>query len=463
MIRLGVVERPGLGDLGRDVPVAGAGELALERRPRRLGCGALRVVSRTSVMRYKRTQKSLPEIARELDVDAIVEGAINRVGDRVRITAQLVRASNDRHLWAETYERDMQDVLLLQDEVARSIAEQIQVKVTPAEHERLTHARKIDPEVYELYLKGRYFWGMRTEASIQKAIDIFQQAIAKDPMYGAAYSGLADCYSSLGFSFDVGSISPREIQPKALAAARKAAELDDSSAEAHASTGLLDLLEVRLGPAIIELERAVQLKPNYATAHHWLMFGRLSLGHLDQAVEEGKRALKLDPLSPIINADFAWTYFCARRFDKAERQARKTLEIDPQFFLAHYYLGQVLQFKGHLGEAIAEFQKAVDLNGDPDSLGMLGQAYARNGQKDEAQKVLLQLNEEAKSRYVTPYATALVYLGLGEKERALDELERAYQRGDTNYLYVIRIDPMLDDLRGHPRFDALVQKIVGGK
>ncbi len=193
------------------------------------------------------------------------------------------------------------------------------------------------------------------------------------------------------------------------------------------------------------------------------MFGRLALGHLDQAIEEGKRALKLDPLSPIINADFAWTYFCARRFDKAERQARKTLEIDPQFFLAHYYLGQVLQFKGNLSEAVAEFQKAVDLNGDPDSLGMLGQAYARNGQKDEAQKVLLRLNEEAKSRYVAPYSTALVYLGLGDKERALDELERAYQRGDTNYLFVIRVDPMLDDLRGHPRFDALVQKIVGGK
>jgi tetratricopeptide (TPR) repeat protein len=168
----------------------------------------------------------------------------------------------------------------------------------------------------------------------------------------------------------------------------------------------------------------------------------------------------LDPLSPIINADFAWTYFCAQQFDKAERRARKTSEIDPQFFLAHYYLGEVLQFQGHLGEAISEFQKAVDLNGDPDSLGMLGQGYARNGQKDDAQKVLLRLNEEAKSRYVAPYAIALVYLGLGEKERALDELERAYQRGDTNYLFVVRVDPMLDDLRGHPRFDALVQKIV---
>jgi tetratricopeptide (TPR) repeat protein len=218
---------------------------------------------------------------------------------------------------------------------------------------------------------------------------------------------------------------------------------------------------VRLGPAIVELERAVQLKPNYATAHHWLMFSYLALGHFDPAFLEAKRALELDPLSLVINTDVAWTYFCARRFDDAERQARKTLEIGPQFFRAHYYLGQVLQFKGRLVDAIPEFQKAFDLNGDPYSLGMLGQAYARNGQKGEAQKVLLRLNEEAKSRYVAPYPITLVYLGLGEKERALDELERAYERGDTNYLFRIKVDPMLDDLRGQPRFEALVQKVRG--
>ena len=223
---------------------------------------------------------------------------------------------------------------------------------------------------------------------------------------------------------------------------------------------------MRIEPAIIELERAIQLKPNYATAHHWLMFSHLALGHFDPAFLQARRALEVDPLSLVINSDVAWTYFCARRFDDSERQARKTLEIDPQFFRAHYYLGQVLQFKGRLADAIPEFQKAFDLNGDPSSLGMLGmlgQAYARNGQKEEAQKVLLRLNEEAKSRYVPPYAIAVVYLGLGEKERALDELERAYERGDTNYLFRVKVDPMLDDLRGQPRFEALVRKLIDEK
>jgi len=251
--------------------------------------------------------------------------------------------------------------------------------------------------------------------------------------------------------------------PPARAALKKALELDDSLAEAHASSGLLDQIELHLEQGNSELERAIHLKPNYATAHHWLMLGYLTLGHFDPAIAEGKRALELDPLSLIINADFAWTYFCARRFDEAERQAGKALEIDPQFFLARYYLGEVLQFKGRRADAISEYRKAFDLNSDPYSLGMLGRAYAQNGQKNEAQKVLGQLSDLAKSRYVAPYAIALVYLGLGEKERAIDELERAYQKGETNYLFVVKVDPMLDDVRGNPRFDALVQKIVAGK
>jgi len=376
------------------------------------------------------------------------------------VNVQLINALNYAHLWADTYDRRFTDIFAVESEIAKNVADALQAKLTGSEKSSIAKAPTANPEAYELYLKGRFFWNKRSGADLRKAVEYFNQAIAKDPNYALAYTGLADSYLLLP---NYGSASTQESVPPARAALKKALELDDSLAEAHASSGLLDTFECRLERAIIDFERAIQLKPNYATAHHWLMFGRLSLGHLDQAIEQGKRALKLDPLSPIINADFAWTYFCARRFDEAERQARKTLEIDPQFFLAHYYLGEVLQFKGYVGEAIAEFQKAVDLNGDPDSLGMLGQAYARNGQKDEAQKVVLRLNEEAKSRYVAPYATALVYLGLGDKERALDKLERAYQRGDTNYLFVVRVDPMLDDLRGHPRFDALVQKIVGGK
>ena len=420
----------------------------------------LKVIARTSTQKFKSTAENLPEIAKQLGVMNILEGSVQKANDQVRVNVQLINALNYAHLWADTYDRRFTDIFAVESEIAKNVADALQAKLTGSEKSSIAKAPTADPEAYELYLKGRFFWNKRSGADLRKAIEYFNQAIAKDPNYALAYAGLADSYLLLP---NYGSASTQESVPPARAALKKALELDDSLAEAHASSGLLDTFECRLDRAISDFERAIQLKPNYATAHHWLMFGRLSLGHLDQAVEEGKRALKLDPLSPIINADFAWTYFCARRFDEAERQARKTLEIDPQFFLAHYYLGQVLQFKGHLGEAIAEFQKAVDLNGDPDSLGMLGQAYARNGQKDEAQKILLRLNEEAKSRYVAPYATALVYLGLGEKERALDDLERAYQRGDTNYLFVIRVDPMLDDLRGHPRFDALVQKIVGGK
>jgi TolB-like protein/Tfp pilus assembly protein PilF len=420
----------------------------------------LKVIARTSTQKFRSAPENLPEIAKQLGVMNILEGSVQKENDQVRVNVQLINALTYAHLWADTYDRRFTDIFAVESEIAKNVADALQAKLTGSEKSSIAKAPTADPEAYELYLKGRFFWNKRSGADLRKAIEYFNQAIAKDPNYALAYAGLADSYLLLP---NYGSASTQESVPPARAALKKALELDDSLAEAHASSGLLDTFECRLERAITDFERAIQLKPNYATAHHWLMFGRLSLGHLDQAIEEGKRALKLDPLSPIINADFAWTYFCARRFDEAERQARKTLEIDPQFFLAHYYLGQVLQFKGHLSEAIAEFQKAVDLNGDPDSLGMLGQAYARNGQKDEAQKILLRLNEEAKSRYVTPYATALVYLGLGEKERALDELERAYQRGDTNYLYVVRVDPMLDDLRGHPRFDALVQKIVGGK
>jgi TolB-like protein/Tfp pilus assembly protein PilF len=420
----------------------------------------LKVIARTSTQKFKGTPENLPEIAKQLGVMNILEGSVQKANDQVRVNVQLINALTYAHLWADTYDRRFNDIFAVESEIAKNVADALQAKLTGSEKSSIAKAPTEDPEAYDLYLKGRFFWNKRSGTDLRKAIEYFNQAIAKDPNYALAYAGLADSYLLLP---NYGSASTQESLPPARAALKKALELDDSLAEAHASSGLLATFECRLERAITDFERAIQLKPNYATAHHWLMFGRLSLGHMDQAIEEGKRAVKLDPLSPIINADFAWTYFCARRFDKAERQARKTLEIDPQFFLAHYYLGQVLQFKGHLGEAIAEFQKAVDLNGDPDSLGMLGQAYARNGQKDEAQKVLLRLNEEAKSRYVAPYATALVYLGLGEKERALDDLERAYQRGDTNYLFVIRVDPMLDDLRGHPRFDALVQKIVGGK
>ena len=420
----------------------------------------LKVISHTSTQHLQSAPEDLREIAKRLGVTNILEGSVQKAGDQVRVNVQLINAMTDAHLWAETYDRKLIDIFGVESDVAKTIADTLRAKLTGSEQTSIAKVPTTNPEAYELYLKGRFFWNKRSGVDLRKAIEYFNQAVAEDPNYALAYVGLADSYLLLP---NYGNASTLESIPPARAALKQALELDDSLAEAHASLGLLDQIELHLEQGNSELERAIQLKPNYATAHHWLMLGYLTLGHFDPAIAEGRRALELDPLSLIINADFAWTYFCARRFDDAEAQARKTLEIDLQFFLAHYYLGEVLQFKGHLTDAISEFQRSFDLNGDPYSLGMLGQVYARSGQKDEAQKVLVRLNDLAKSRYVAPYAVALVYLGLGEKGEALDQLERAYQRGETNYLFVVKVDPMLDDLRADPRFEALAKKITGGK
>jgi TolB-like protein/Tfp pilus assembly protein PilF len=420
----------------------------------------LKVISRTSTQHFKSTPDNLPQIAKQLGVAHILEGSVQKAADQVRVNVQLINALTDAHLWADTYDRKLTDIFAVESEIAKTIAETLQARLSGSEKSSIAKTPTVNPEAYELYLKGRFFWNKRSGVDLRKAIEFFNQAIAKDPNYALAYAGLADSYLLLP---NYGGAATADVIPPARAAVAKALELDDSLAEAHASLGLLDTLDLHLERAITHMERAVQLKPNYATGHHWLGLGHLSLGHFDQAIAEGKRAAELDPLSVIINADLAWTYASAHRLDEAEAQARKTLEIDPRFFLAHYYLGGVRQAKGQLPEAISEFRQAFDLNGDFYSLAMLGQAYARAGNKAEAQKILARLNEEAKSRHVAPYAWALLYLGLGDKNRALDELETAYQRGDTNYLFVLKVDPLFDDLRGQPRFEALVQKIVGPK
>ena len=417
----------------------------------------LKVISRTSTQRFKSAPENLPEIAKQLGVTNILEGSVQKAADQVRVNVQLINAMTDAHVWADTYDRKLTDIFAVESEIAKAIAETLQAKLTGAEKSSIAKAPTANPEAYELYLKGRFFWNKRTGTDLRKAIDYFNQAIAKDPNYALAYVGLADSYLLLS---SYAAVSPAESLPPARSALKKALELDDSLAEAHASFGLLTTLELDLHRALDELKRAVELKPNYATAHHWLALAHLTLAQFDSAISEAKRAIELDPLSLVINADTSWIYFSARRYDEAEAQVRKTLEIGPQFFLAHYYLGEVLQFKGRLSEAIAEFQKAFELNNDPYSLAMLGQAYARNGQKDEAQKILARLNEEAKSHYVAPYALALVQIGLGDKDRAIEQLDHAYREQETNYLFGIKADPMLDDLRGDPRFEALADKIV---
>jgi TolB-like protein/Flp pilus assembly protein TadD len=420
----------------------------------------LKVISRTSTQHFKSAPENLPQIAKQLGVTNILEGSVQKAADQVRVNVQLINAMTDAHVWADTYDRKLTDIFAVESEIAKAIAETLQAKLTGAEKTSIAKAPTANPEAYELYLKGRFFWNKRTGTDLRKAIEYFDQAIAKDPNYALAYVGLADSYLLLS---SYAAVSPGESLPPARSALKKALELDDSLAEAHASFGLLATLELDLERAINELKRAVELKPNYATAHHWLALAHMTLAQFDPAISEAKRAIELDPLSLVINADTSWIYFSARRYDEADARVRKTLEIGPQFFLAHYYFGEVLQFKGRLGEAIAEFQKAFELNNDPYSLGMLGQAYARNGQRDEAQKILARLNEEAKSHYMAPYALALVQIGLGDKDRAIEELDHAYQEHETNYLFAIKVDPMLDDLRGDPRFEALVQKVTASK
>ena len=419
----------------------------------------LKVISRTSTQRFKGATSDLREIAKQLGVANIVEGTVQKTNDQVRVNVQLINALNDAHLWAEIYDRKVTDIFAAESDIAKTIAETLQAKLTGSEKTAMSKAPTSDPEAYELYLKGRFFWNKRTGADLRKAIDYFNQAIAKDPNYALAYAGLADSYLLLS---PYGAAAPKDSVPQAKAAVKKALELDDTLAEAHASSArIISGYDFDSQRAIAEFERALQLNPNYATAHHWFAAGPLlALGRFDQSVIEAKLSIELDPLSLINNADFGQDYCFARRYDEAIAQLRKTIEMEPRFYLAHYYLGQALQFKGQLPEAIGEYRKAVELDDDPFALALLGQSFARAGRRDEANKILTQLNQESKTRYVDAYGIGLVLLGLGDTNHAMDELERAYRENDGGDIYNIRIDPMLDDLRGDPRFEALAEKII---
>jgi TolB-like protein/Tfp pilus assembly protein PilF len=419
----------------------------------------LKVISRTSTQRFKSAPSDLRDIAKQLGVMNILEGSVQKANDQVRVNVQLINAMNDAHLWAEIYDRKLTDIFATESDIAKTIAETLQAKLTGSEKTAMSKKPTANTEAYELYLKGRFFWNKRTGADLRKAIDYFNEAIAKDPNYALAYSGLADSYLLLA---PYGAAAPKDSIPQAKAAVKKALELDHALAEAHASSGrIVSGFDFDSTKAIAEFERAIELNPNYATAHHWFGAGPLlALGRFDESIVEAKRSIELDPLSMINNADFGNDYYYARHYDEAIAQLRKTIEIEQRFYLAHYYLGQALQAKGQLPEAIAEYRKATELDDDPFALALLGQAYARSGQSDDAKKILARLNEQAKSRYVAAYGIAAVYLGLGDKSRAMDELERAHRENDGNDIYNIRVDPLLDDLRGDPRFEALAEKII---
>ena len=422
----------------------------------------LKVISRTSTERFKSAPGDLREIAQKLGVANILEGSVQKPSEQVRVNVQLIHAATDTHLWAETYDRKLTDVFAVESDIARAVAERLRAKLTGSAEHVLASRPTENPEAHQLYLKGRYFWNKRTTDNLKTAIDFFEQAIAKDPAYAVAYSGLADAHAVLPY---YAATSPGNDARKALAAAGKAVKLDDSLAEAHTSLANALVLNLQFSDAAPEFQRAIELNPNYATAHHW--YGELlqNDGRIDEALAELRRAHELDPLSLVINSVLGSTLIVAGQDDAAIDQLQKTIAMDPNFDLAHWFLGQAYEDKGRVAEAIQEYEKAMQLNSDPTVLASLARAHALAGDNEIAAKILADLTNQSKQRYVPAYPLAVVHLALGNKDEALRLLEKSYddlEPFDTGVFGSIKIDRRLDALRGDPRFDALVRKIMSG-
>ena len=417
---------------------------------------SIRVISRTSVMRYKGIRRPLSQIARELDVDAVVEGEVLRSNDRVRVTAQLIATAEDRHIWAEAYDRDLRDVVALQGDVARSIASSIRARVTPTELARINPGRRVDPEAYEAYLKGRYFFEKRTSEGIYKGLEYFQLAIRKDPRYAEAYAGLAKIYQILG-SYEM--LPPKESHPKAREAANKALQLDAALSEAYTARGLVaSFYEWDWDAAEQDFQSAFMVNSNDATAHHWYAEHLMNVGQADRAIAELERARELDPLSLPINATLGRAYRDARRYEESINQCRKTLDIDPDFALAHWCLGVSYVAEKQYAEAITEMQRANIVGESPLYKYGLGYAYAAAGNKTRARAIIEELKQESHTTYMPAYFIAAIYGELAEKDRAFVWLQRAYDERDPQITYLL-LDPFMDPLRSDPRFNDLVRKV----
>jgi TolB-like protein/DNA-binding winged helix-turn-helix (wHTH) protein len=417
----------------------------------------LRVVSRTSVMTYKGARKPLPQIARELNVDTVVEGTVLRSGNQVRITAQLIEAPADKHLWAQSYEGDVRQTLTLQRQVARAIAEEIHIELTSHERDVLKSEKAVNAEAYEDYLKGRYSWNKRTADGLKKSVDFFNQAIDRDPTYAQAYSGLADAYALLG-DWEYGVLAPKEAYPRAKAAATKALELDGALGEAHISLAFsLDGFDWNFGAAEMEFRRGLELNPGYATGHQWYAGHLILFGRNNEAIAEMKKAQDLDPLSLIIGADLAEDFLIAHRYDEAILQIRKTMDLDSNFALAHYQLGQAFLQKHSYNEAVGELQKAVSLSGgSTTSTSSLAYAYAVSGNRKEAEALLNELKNRSSGSFSNAPEIALVYVGLDQRDQAMEWLEKGYtERFNPGVL----MRPAFDSLRSDARFQDLLHRI----
>ncbi|MEK6324038.1 MAG: protein kinase [Acidobacteriota bacterium] len=415
----------------------------------------LRVIARSSVFRYKGRDTDPMAAGRELGVRAVLTGRIMQRGDNLNVSAELVDVRDNKQLWGEQYERKVSDLLGVQREIAKEISGNLRLKLSGAEQSRVTKHYTENPEAYQLYLKGRYFWNKFTPADHLRAAEYFNQAIAKDPTYALAYTGLADTY---GASASYSWIAPTEGYPKAKALAKKALELDETLAEAHAALGALTMFyDLDWAAAEREYKRAIELNPNYPITYELYSYLLSVTGRLDEGIAMAKRGLEVDPLSVPLADDTGQAYYWARRYDEAIKQYQKSIEMDPNHPLVG--LGAVYEQKGMYDEAIAAYQKAIKASERTSNiLGALGHAYAASGRRGEALKILDELKEMSKQKYVSPYDMAVLYTGLGEKDRAIEQLNKAYEER-AGWVISLKVEPLFDPLRSDPRFADLVRRM----
>lgn len=419
---------------------------------------ALRVISPTSVRRYKGTQKSPPEIASEIKVDALVEGKVLYSGGLVRIAVKLIHAPTGRQLWTGSYERDLRDVMALQQDVARTIAAEINIGLTPQEQSRLANARPINPDAYDSYLKGQVYLRKRNEESLRAAINHFEEAIAKDQDFPLPYVGMADAYFALG-TVNISALLPEDALAKAQAAALKAVELDDTLAEAHTIAGVVRFYSWQWSAAEESFKRALELNPSYAPAHSWYALYLAARGRLGEAIARMYRAREFDPLSPHISQNVGWILHMARQYDEEIEQYQRTFELDPDFLFARMRLAGAYLEKRMFSEAISEGQKAIELSGrNPALLGWLGHSYALSGKKNEARQILKELLKLRERKYVNPASLAVIYVGLGLKEQAFRWLEECYQERSYVMVY-LKAEQIFDPIRSDPRFQDLLRRV----
>jgi serine/threonine-protein kinase len=425
----------------------------------------LKVISRTSTQKYKSAPDNLREIARQLGVSNILEGSVQKAADQVRVNVQLINALNDAHLWSDIYDRKLTDIFAVESDIAKRIADTLEAKLSGSEHQAIAARPTENTEAHELYLKGRYFGGKRTADDLQRSIDYYNQALAKDPNYAAAYAGIANSYTLLP---TYSKLTPAEAFPKAQAAAARALAVDDNLAEAHVALGLVMVLpHFNFKEAKLEFERAIELNPNSAEAHYFFGYAvLLPLGQFDQAIAELKHAITLDPFSLIVNANLGRAYIMARRYPEAIVQLRKTAELDPSSPEVHSRLGRALLLSGDVPGAIAEYEKQMGSarkdGQERDAIDFLAHLYGVSGNREKASKLFDEAKQLEKPDGVWAYGYALIQIGLANKEEAIDWLEQSYRNKEPSIAF-IKVDPFLDPLRGDPRFEALVQKVVGPK